>query len=353
MPIRALILSPSCGMGGGIERYVATLEWALTERGVEHTRVDLYTPGGAGRVPAYARLLTQGRRYLRAAGGPTRLIVAHRSLLPAASLLSRERFASGMSVICHGTDVWGDRPWLRDALEKRLMRSSAVRVIAVSNFTAGALAGICRAAVLPPGLSRNWFELLVDRANRSNPVATETRIITACRLDDWEGKGLPQLFGAVASLGRPDVFVTVCGSGEPPLELQWLVKRHPFCTLLPKLSDRALATQLALADLFVLATRMRLGRQASGEGFGLVLLEAQVAGTPVVGPAFGGSHDAYVDQVTGVAPADETMEALAKTLDDLLGDTGRLARMGTRAAEWARGSFAPGDYAARAVETLL
>ena len=82
----------------------------------------------------------------------------------------------------------------------------------------------------------------------------------------------------------------------------------------PGLSDRELARQLAGADLFVLATRSRGGRHTSGEGFGLVLLEAQVAGTPVVAPAHGGSHDAYIEGITGLAPMDETAGSLARVM---------------------------------------
>ena len=121
----------------------------------------------------------------------------------------------------------------------------------------------------------------------------------------------------------------------------------------PGLRDHELAGQLAASDLFVLATRTRPGRNASGEGFGLVLLEAQVAGTPVVGPAYGGSHDAYIDQVTGVSPTDESERALARTLEDLLQYPGRLPEMGKRAAEWASESFAPERYAPLAVARLL
>jgi glycosyltransferase involved in cell wall biosynthesis len=84
------------------------------------------------------------------------------------------------------------------------------------------------------------------------------------------------------------------------------------------LSDRDLADELAAADLFVLATQTRSGRRAVGEGFGLVLLEAQAAGTPVIAPAYGGSREAYIEGVTGVAPLDESAEALLRSLQDLL-----------------------------------
>src|ERR1019366_7754783 len=127
----------------------------------------------------------------------------------------------------------------------------------VSNFTADALSDTCQATILPPGLSQDWFDLLIDQSRYSRRHHQGVRIITAFRLGGWDGKGLPELLSSVDSLGRADVTVTVCGSGLAPSELQSLVQRYPFCTVLAKLSDRELASQLASADLFVLATRMR------------------------------------------------------------------------------------------------
>jgi glycosyltransferase involved in cell wall biosynthesis len=119
------------------------------------------------------------------------------------------------------------------------------------------------------------------------------------------------------------------------------------------LTDEEFARELASADLFVLATRTQFGRKASGEGFGLVLLEAQVAGTPVVGPAYGGSREAFIDNVTGAAPTDESSGALAELLNRMLDDPKRLALMGEWGARWARESFAPEQYAPIAVSRLL
>ncbi|MGP0028090.1 MAG: glycosyltransferase family 4 protein [Streptosporangiaceae bacterium] len=347
---RALLLTPSRGLGGGIERYVETLEWAFTERGIEYRRVDLQQPGPTG----HARIVVEARRQMRALGAPARLVVAHRSLLPAAWLLARGGAAAGISILCHGNDVWGDgRGRGRRSVEDRLMRVPGVRVVAVSSFTAGALARHCQATVLRPGLSREWFDLLV-KASAGIPVQDgETHLVTTFRLGQWRGKGLPELLAAVTALDRDDIRVTVCGSGRPPPALELLLHQHPCCTLRPGCTDRELADLLASADLFVLATRTRGGHDTSGEGFGLVLLEAQVAGTPVVAPAYGGSHEAYLDRVTGFAPTDESAGQLEKVLREVLGDPDRLAAMGRRAADWARECFAPEEYASAAVERLL
>jgi phosphatidyl-myo-inositol dimannoside synthase len=346
---RVLLLSPSRGLGGGIERYVATLEWAFAAEGVSCQRLDL---SGSG-LRAHAGLLARGRAIIRADREPARLVVAHRALLPVASLLARDSVVCGVSVVCHGSEMWQSRWQPRGNLERRLMRRAEVRVVAVSNFTAGAILSDCRATVLPPALSQEWFATLAAAGAGIQDRGPDIRLVTAFRLADWRGKGLPELVAAVTALGRVDVSLTVCGSGEPPADLLHLVRQYSWCTVRPNLSDGDFARELAAADLFVLATRTQSGRRAVGEGFGLVLLEAQVAGTAVVAPASGGSREAYIHGVTGTAPADESAEALSITLHGLLKDPARLAWMGRQATEWTRRAFAPENYAQLAVERLL
>jgi phosphatidylinositol alpha-1,6-mannosyltransferase len=349
MTDRVLLLSPSHGLGGGIERYVATLEWAFAAEGVTCQRLDLSGPG----LRAHARLLARGLTALRADPVPARLVIAHRTLLPVAVLLARDSAAGGLSVLCHGSEIWDSRCRPRRGLERRLMRSAGVRVVAVSNFTAGALMRDRRATVLPPALSREWFDTLAAAAAGTQDSGPGIRLATALRLADWEAKGLHQLVAAVAALGRPDVCLTICGSGPVPTGLLRLISAYSWCGIRPDLSDGELARELAAADLFVLASQTTSGRRAVGEGFGLVLLEAQAAGTPVIAPAYGGSREAYVEGVTGVAPSDESAEALTRTLDGLLKDPARLAWMGSHAAQWARQAFAPEHYAQLAVSRLL
>jgi phosphatidyl-myo-inositol dimannoside synthase len=347
MTLDALVLAPLRGSSGGIERYVQSVEWAFASEGVNWHRIDLNGSGPA----AHARMLAQCRRHLPLGKRPVRLVVAHRALLPVASLIARQRSECGISLICHGMEVWGTRSRARSMLESHLMRKPAVRAVAVSSFTAGALSGHCTATILPPGLSQEWFDTLLAAAVvRRDPGI---RLVTTFRLADWRAKGLPEILQALGGLRIPEVRLTVCGSGTPPNEMVRMMERYPFCSVRSGISDSQLAAELAAADLFVLATRTRFGASAYGEGFGLVLLEAQVAGTPVVAPAYGGSHDAFVEGVTGVAPADESAGSLARALKPLLEDPQRLAHMGKCAAEWAREKFAPDRYAALALARLL
>jgi len=350
MTPHALLLAPSHGRGGGIERYVQTIQWAFASQGVDCKRIDLEGSGPA----AHLRLLTRSSQVLRSYESPARLVVAHSSLLPTATAAAGRHGGCPITVLCHGIEVWGSQLRARHLCEGYLMRRPGVRVVAVSSFTAGVLARGCAATVLPPGLSQHWFSTLV-KAGSAAPMRRDPRLrlVTAFRLADWRDKGLPELLQALGDLRTPDVRITVCGSGESPAALRDLLARHPLCTLRGGLSDQQLADELAAADLCVLATRTRFGRRPYGEGFGLVLIEAQVAGTPVVAPAHGGSHEAFVDGVTGVVPADESAGSLRRTLDRLLRDRPQLAQMSICAAEWARGTFAPERYAPLAVARLL
>ena len=105
MTVPALLLTPSRGLGGGIERYMDTVEWAFAERGVEYRRVDLRHSGAA----AHARMLSEAREQLRAITASARLVVAHRCLLSVAWLLARCGDACGISVVYESNDIWKTR----------------------------------------------------------------------------------------------------------------------------------------------------------------------------------------------------------------------------------------------------
>jgi phosphatidylinositol alpha-1,6-mannosyltransferase len=346
---RALILAPSRGLGGGIERYLETIEWSFDSQDILWHRIDLERPGYLGHL----RMLMNGRELLQAATVPTRIVVGHRSLLPVAALLARHAKVTGVSLICHGSEVWDARWRARRTTERWLMRQPRVRVVAVSPFTAGALTADCQATVLAPGLSKDWFNHLV-RANEGRPSLTQgLRLITVFRMASWQEKGLGELVGAIESLDIKDIRLTICGSGSPPPALLNLIHGREWCLLRHDLKDEELAFELASADLFVLATRTRSGQSSCGEGFGMVLMEAQVAGVPVVAPAHGGSGSAFIEGVTGTAPSEDTVTGLSERLRDILADRGRLAWMADRAIDWARLTFDPDHYAELACRRLL
>jgi hypothetical protein len=166
--VQALVLAPSRARGGGIERYVQTIEWALASQSIGYQRIDLHGSGPR----AHVRMLTQSRQQLRENVKCARIVVAHRALLPVASLIASKRSGCGISVVCHGIEVWGSRLQARRLAEDYLMRRSVVRVVAVSSFTAGSLSRGTLATILPPGLSRSWFDALIEASATAQRISS-------------------------------------------------------------------------------------------------------------------------------------------------------------------------------------
>ncbi len=349
MDENVLLLAPSEGLGGGIERYVSTVESVFKRFEVPYRRLNLVRHDRVHGLDTKVRFVREARRAVRCSPGPTRLVVAHCNLLPVVAAVAHLENYSGATVILHGREIWS-RGNVRGHW---MMQRSDVRVVAVSNFSAGGLVTTCPANVLLPGVSPAWYRTLVDAGARGTRVPGVFNVVTTFRLDDWRGKGLPTLLDALRIAGDDRVRLTICGTGHAPTELLEAIAPFPWCRLAPGLSDPDLAQLLADADLFVLATRTRQGGRASGEGFGLVLLEAQLAGTPVVAPAYGGSGDAFLPGVTGLAPLDETPEALAAALAALLNDDEGRQHMGEAAAQWSRMCFEPDAYGRQVMRVLL
>jgi glycosyltransferase involved in cell wall biosynthesis len=350
--VRVLLLAPSAGLGGGIERFAHTVQTVLAGAGVACERLNLTDPGTPLTLLRRIRFALAVRHIVhngQLERDRVRLILMHRNLLPVLALLRRRRGAAPVTVILHGAEAWHGgrvrgRYWLRRPY---------VRAVTASSYTAGALARVCRAGVLAPGLSPAWFDTLTRAAMLPREPHDGLRLLTAFRLSAWRDKGLDTILDAVRIVGRDDVSLTICGSGPVPPDLVRRLVGVPRCRLVVDAADDELAELYAAADAFVLATRTRGHDAACGEGFGLVLLEAQLAGATVIAPAFGGSADAFQPDLTGVSPVDESPEALAPEIIRLLDDPKRRRELRDAAAAWARARFDPELYRRQLIRTLL
>ena len=198
-----------------------------------------------------------------------------------------------------------------------------------------------RVRLLHPGCDTKYFvPAAPDRAVRDalnwggRPV-----IVTAGRLQ--KRKGQDMLIRALATVRQavPDVLVAIIGDGEEHAALQALTiaeGQQEHVLFMGKISDEMLKQSYQQADVFVLANR-QIGTDI--EGFGMVLLEAQACGTPVVAGASGGTAETMKPGETGyVVPCEEPHE-LAKTLIEMLTNPARLEHMGRAAREWVVNRF--------------
>ena len=104
--------------------------------------------------------------------------------------------------------------------------------------------------------------------------------------------------------------MTIVGRGPDEARLRALAAGSPTpVTIVTDASDAEVREHVASAAALVFATV---------EDFGIVPVEAQAAGTPVVGPAAGGLLDTVIDGVTGVLSVTNEVEDLVSATKQLL-----------------------------------
>jgi glycosyltransferase involved in cell wall biosynthesis len=240
-----------------------------------------------------------------------------------------------MVITMHGSDVRlahtlpGGR-----VLAKRVLRQASVRTAVSSWLAAQAEAfggGAVEVAPMPIDLARFQPDPSISRVQR--------RVLFVGRLNAQKGVAL--LLDAMALLPS-DVTVTICADGPDRDAL------HAQAAAL-SLSDRVTwippVSQAALAGLYTSAAVVAM--PSIGEGLGLVGVEAQACGTPVVGFASGGLPDVVRHEQTGLLVPEGDVRALADALRMVLDDPGRQARMGAAGVMHATSMFSPASVAAR------
>jgi phosphatidylinositol alpha-1,6-mannosyltransferase len=203
------------------------------------------------------------------------------------------------------------------------------------------------------GVSERQLRLLypgvdIDRfvpAARDGAVRRElgwdnrTVVLTVGRLQ--ARKGQDNLILALRQLRRtiPDVLYVIVGDGERRNHLQSLVQEHQlhdFVQFRSECDDRELVRCYQQCDLFALPNREVNG---DFEGFGMVLLEAQACGRPVLAGTSGGTAETMLPGETGRLVCCDQPEPLAGSLLELLSDRQKLESMGQAARHWVAERF--------------
>ncbi|MGH7693614.1 MAG: glycosyltransferase family 4 protein, partial [Gemmatimonadaceae bacterium] len=101
----------------------------------------------------------------------------------------------------------------------------------------------------------------------------------------------------------------------------------------------------ALAQLYQRATVLAM--PSINEGLGLVAVEAQLCGTPVVAFASGGAPDVITDGKSGLLVPPSDVAALAAALDRVIGDRYLQDALGATGRVQALANFSPESAAGR------
>jgi len=271
---------------------------------------------------------------LKTAHKSLRLVVAgHPNLaVPAVAMRARNR-RFRLVVQSHGIEVWNPLSRLRRA---SLLRADCV--LAPSRYTAQKLIQIQgvperNIRVLPWGLDPVFLELTDNAAGLPLPESIpKTRYILA--VGRWSSaeryKGFETLIQAMPALlrGISDLSLVLVGDGDDRPALEQLASELGVANhvhFVSGLSRAQLVSAYAHADLFALPS--------SGEGFGLVFLEAMALGKPVVGGNHGGIPDIIEDGVNGFLVPHGNLAQLLEKLKLLLKNEILAHEMGQRGRE--------------------
>ncbi len=276
---------------------------------------------------------------------PQVVLSAHLVMSPAASLVRRIR---GVPVIqyFHGKEI-GVRPRLAGFAARNADAS-----IAVSGYTSGLIeeAGghADRIHRIHPGVDLP--------ASRDEGLRSEQpTVLTIARMEDrYKGHDVMVRAMSLVSSRVPGARWVVIGDGPLRPAIAELARSAGLgpdvIRFLGAVSDAERDEWLRRAHVFAMPSRMPAGGFA-GEGFGIVYLEANAHGCPVVAGAVGGALDAVSDGRTGLLVDPEDHVVVGNALVELLRDREQRERMGAAGAERAA-EFAWPVIAARVGELV-
>jgi phosphatidylinositol alpha-1,6-mannosyltransferase len=236
---------------------------------------------------------------------------------------------------CHGEDIaLTDRYKYQPRVRDRIYLG-ADAVVANAEFARKGLLRIgvpeSRIVKITPGVDLDRFsprparEDLIEKWNLKGKKV----VLTVARLVSRKGHDL--VLRAIARLTRelPDAVYLIVGRGPEEQRLQKLAAELGIMDAVRfagHVPEELLPDCYNLCDVFAMLNR----EEANGdlEGFGMVFLEANATGKPVIGGRSGGTADAIVEGKTGFRVDASQLDELTATLRMLLTDTNLRCQLG-------------------------
>jgi glycosyltransferase involved in cell wall biosynthesis len=253
-----------------------------------------------------------------------------------------------MLVTLHGYDININREWWEAGQGGRAMRNYPARLLELAKHPRVrfvAVSDAIRRRAISFGIPESKISVRYIGVDRTKftpgglPIAErERRVLFVGRL--VEKKGCEYLIRAFAEVQAavPDASLIVGGAGQLLNKLQQFARdlgvRAQFLGALP-IAD--VQQQLRLARVFCLPSVTAANGDA--EGFGIVLLEAQASGVPVVTSALGGATEGIQDGITGFAFTERDVGTLSARLIDLLTNDAAAASFAAAGPEFVSGKF--------------
>ncbi|WP_079990777.1 glycosyltransferase family 4 protein [Haloarcula sp. CBA1127] len=222
-------------------------------------------------------------------------------------------------VTAHALEL-GDRPLASVAFEE------ATAVHAVSEFTGSVIEhdhGISPDEIIHPSIDIDCYAPSDDGSGiGTDSIFTISRLVGRKNIDT-----IVDAWKRLDHERRGDRTLDIAGTGPDYDTLEAMTEDIDSVRMLGRISESRKIERLQNADLFVLPAG---GVNYDVEGFGIVYIEAQAAGTPVIGSSVGGVPEAVGDG--GMLLNDETNpDELAVKIADFLSNSEKLEQYSAEA----------------------
>jgi phosphatidylinositol alpha-1,6-mannosyltransferase len=210
--------------------------------------------------------------------------------------------------------------------------------------------------VLYPGVDlKKYFPLPVPADYlAAKDLAGRRILLTTGRL--VARKGHDQVIRALPKLAAtfPDILYVIVGIGPSETNLRELakaLKTEGHTRFMGRLAEQELLFLYNACEVFVMPSR-EIQKSGHIEGFGIVFLEANACGKPVIGGRSGGVSEAICDGRTGFLVDPDSPEEIAEKIEFLFTHPSESRRMGDEGLRWVRENFDWSSYVKTSYELL-
>ncbi len=242
-------------------------------------------------------------------------------------------------VSCHGTDILQAQQIKRKKIMTQKVFQNARYIIVNSKYTASLVKNM--------GVNGQKIKIIYPSINNKQPIINkdiQKKFINKYNLEGKkiilsvgrlvERKGFDKVIKAMSSISKeiPEAVYLIAGKGPESEKLLALASQFPVyknnIILLGKINDEEKWALMELCDVLVMPARKN---NNDVEGFGIVYLEANLMGKPVIAGNVGGVKEAVINNETGLLVNPESIEEISKAIIKLLTNqtlANKLGRLG-------------------------
>jgi len=247
------------------------------------------------------------------------IIVGHLLPLGTVAYFVSRFTRTNYSVIVHGMDFAFALRRKRKKYLTGLILKNSQKIICSNNFVAEMVRDFLgeefadKVKVVNPGINNDFRrnDVLIAKIFKDYDLENKIILLSIGRL--VKRKGFDKVVEVIGDVQKiiPNLKYVLAGKGPDEEYIKSCNKTNADILYLDNLSDEEKWAWLALCDIFIMPSRNING---DFEGFGIVYLEANLAGKPVIGGNSGGVTDAIREAYSGVLVDSENLEKIREAI---------------------------------------